>query len=178
MVRILFFLMGVPMMIMSFFEVIDVLPFVSQYQLIVDGNVVELTEEESQNLQTSIEQLFENSYTMPAFGVVFDEMYKEEIKNGYFVSMKFESPIEVNGLPFDELVFKVEKDFQGVNLMRGNKGIFQGRCIYLNLQEKNMENLYNLIEEISQNHVELNDSDKASESLDQTQTENLPDSQI
>lgn len=148
MMRILFFFMGVPMMIMSFFEAIDVLPLVTNYNLFVNGNVVELTETEMQGLQEQVQKMFEGSHTMPAFGVVTNDIYQEDIKSGYFISMKFDCPIQINDLPFDELVFRVEKDFHGFNLMRGMNGIFQGRCIYIDLQERTMEELYDYIESL------------------------------
>lgn len=157
--RILFFFLGVPMMIMSFFEAVDVLPHVDASSLIINGNVVELTEDEQQNLMQQVFDMFENSHTMPAFGVIFDDMYQEEIQSGVFVSLKFPHVFEVNGLPFDELVFKVEPTFQGFNLMRGMKGVFQGRCIYIDLQDKTMQELYdyiNSLESVKQIVVEGN----------------------
>ncbi len=145
MMRVLFFILGVPMMIMSFFEAIDVLPFVESCNIIADGHTIELTQDEQKNLLESVNSLFENSHTMPAFGVVFDDMYKEIVKEGYFVSLKFPQIMEVNELPFDELVFEVNPEYQGFNLMRGMKGIFQGRCIYIDLQDKTMADLYEKI---------------------------------
>lgn len=146
--RFLFFFMGVPMMIMSFFETVDVLPYVQSVDLMVDGKEIVLTEEESAKLQEEVFALFENSRTMPAFGVCFDEMHKEEVKNGTFVSLKFDGIYQVNDLPFDELVFKVERDFQGFNLCRGMRGIFQGRCIYIDLVQKDMSALSSFIESL------------------------------
>lgn len=171
MMRFLFFFMGVPMIIMSFFEAVDVLPYVSQYNLLVNGNVVELSQEETEQLQQQVEKLFENSHTMPAFGVVTDEIFHEDVQNGYFVSMKFQTSIKINELPFDELVFKIGRDFHGFNLMRGNHGIFQGRCIYIDLQERTMEELYDFVEglesvkEILQS-PQLPDSTENSEQLE------------
>ncbi len=171
MMRFLFFFMGVPMIIMSFFEAVDVLPYVSQYNLLVNGNVVELSQEETEQLQQQVEKLFENSHTMPAFGVVTDEIFHEDVQNGYFVSMKFQTPIKINELPFEELVFKIGRDFHGFNLMRGNHGIFQGRCIYIDLQERTMEELYDFVEglesvkEILQS-PQLPDSTENSEQLE------------
>ena len=171
MMRFHFFFMGVPMIIMSFFEAVDVLPYVSQYNLLVNGNVVELSQEETEQLQQQVEKLFENSHTMPAFGVVTDEIFHEDVQNGYFVSMKFQTPIKINELPFDELVFKIGRDFHGFNLMRGNHGIFQGRCIYIDLQERTMEELYDFVEglesvkEILQS-PQLPDSTENSEQLE------------
>ncbi len=136
--KFLFFFMGIPLMIMSFFEAIDVLPYVAQTNLIVDGNTIELSQEQQDQLFVQIEQLFEGSKTMPAFGVTTPEMFAEDLKSGNFVSMKFDGLFEVNGLPFDELVFKVDKDYHAFNLIRGNNGVYNGRCIYIDLDEKDM----------------------------------------
>ena len=133
------------MMIMSFFEAIDVLPYAQSIDLIVDGHDVVLSEEEQANLEQKLFELFEGSHTMPALGVMFDEMYREEIQNGKFVSLKFGRVLEVNGLPFDELVFRVDADSYGFNLYRGVRGVFQGRCIYIDLVDKNMQEFYDFI---------------------------------
>lgn len=129
------------MMIMSFFEVVDVLPYVQSFDLIVNGHQIELSEQQQTTLQEGVQELFENSLTMPAFAVTFDEIFKEEIQDGTFVLMKFDRVFKVNELPFDELVFKVQPDFQGFNLYRGMRGIFQGRCIYIDLNGKDMQAL-------------------------------------
>lgn len=177
MMKFLFFFMGVPMMIMSFYEAIDVLPYVTNYNLMVDGNVIELSETEVQGLQEQVVSLFEGSHTMPAFGVVFNDMYQKDVKNGYFVSLKFDSPIQINNLPFDELVFKVDKDFHGFNLMRGEKGIFQGRCIYIDLQDKTMANLFEYIENLdSVKNISLDEPvEDMQEEIEQTPTEDFSD---
>lgn len=136
------------MMVMSFFEAIDALPFVAKIDLISDGQVLELTQDQQDSLRIQVEKLFENSLTMPAYGVVRDQDYKEEIKKGDYVSLKFNQMIEVNDLPFDELVFDVKSDFQGFNLMRGINGVFEGRCIYIRLVDKDMSELANTIQQI------------------------------
>ena len=165
------------MMIMSFYEAIDVLPYVTNYNLMVDGNVIELSETEVQGLQEQVVSLFEGSHTMPAFGVVFNDMYQKDVKNGYFVSLKFDSPIQINNLPFDELVFKVDKDFHGFNLMRGENGIFQGRCIYIDLQDKTMANLFEYIENLdSVKNISLDEPvEDMQEEIEQTPTEGFSD---
>lgn len=177
MMKFLFFFMGVPMMIMSFYEAIDVLPYVTNYNLMIDGNVIELSETEVQGLQEQVVSLFEGSHTMPAFGVVFNDMYQKDVKNGYFVSLKFDSPIQINNLPFDELVFKVDKDFHGFNLMRGENGIFQGRCIYIDLQDKTMANLFEYIENLdSVKNISLDEPvEDMQEEIEQTPTEDFSD---
>ncbi|MBP3431961.1 MAG: hypothetical protein J6K39_03820 [Clostridia bacterium] len=130
------------MMLLSFFEVVDVLPYVENAEILVDGNVVEITEYQQEKLQEQIPLLFDGSHTLPAFGVITDEMYREEVQNGTYVSLKFGAPVEINGLPFDELVFKIEPGLQSFDLYRGMKGVFQGRCIYVDLMNKDMTEFY------------------------------------
>lgn len=55
MVRILFFFMGVPMVVMSFFEAIDALPFVAKIDLISDGHVLELSQDQQETLRKQVE---------------------------------------------------------------------------------------------------------------------------
>lgn len=145
MMRVLFFFLGVPMMILSFFEAVDVLPYAANYEVYLNGNKVELTVEQEQQVREKVEALFENSRTMPAFAVVTQELYDEQVKDGIFVSIKFDEVLHLNELPFEELVFKVEKDCYGFNLLRGMGGIFQGRCIYIDCVENNMNDLYDFL---------------------------------
>ena len=133
------------MMIMSFFQTVDALPYVQSADLIVNGNEIVLTEDEQAQLQQQVVQLFEGSHTMPAFGVMFDDMYHEAIQKGTYVSLKFGRVFEVNELPFDELVFQVSPDWSGFNLFRGMNGIFQGRCIYIDLNGKTMQEFSDFI---------------------------------
>lgn len=147
----LFFFMGVPLMIMSFFQVQDVMPYANQVEIISNGNVIALSQEQQDGLLQEVQSLLEDSHTVPAFGVVFDDMYQQEIQTGNFVSIKFPQLYEINGLPFDQLVFKVEEDWQGFNIMRGVNGHFQGRCIYVDLIDKNMQNLAKKVDFLTEN---------------------------
>lgn len=75
--------------------------------------------------------------------------------------------MEVNELPFDELVFDVQSDFRGFNLMRGINGVFEGRCIYIRLIDKDMSELVNTIQQIKNpSLVENVDNSNAVESKD------------
>ncbi len=150
MLRMLFFFMGVPMMIMSFFHAYDALPFASDYNVLIDGKTIELTVDEKEQLRTQVELLLEKSHTMPAFGVVTQDIYQESIKDGFYVSIKFDNIVTINELPFDELVFGVNKGHSGFNLLRGIDGVFEGRCIYISLEDGNMDELYNFVTNLSQ----------------------------
>lgn len=138
------------MMIMSFFQAADVLPYVQEYNLLVNGQVVEISAEQQAQLQMKVDELLQNTRTMPAFGVTLpDELDADKLENVY-VCLKFDKTLSVNDLPFDELCFRVEKDCHGFNLNRGNNGVFQGRAIYLDiLQEGTMNDLYDFVTEIS-----------------------------
>lgn len=145
MLRVLFFFMGVPMMIVSFFQATQALPYATDYSVYVNGNVVEISEADKEVIKEKVEAIFENSHTLPAFAVTTDEIFHEQIKDGIFVSIKFDNVLHINELPFDELVFKVEKDTHGFNLFRGMNGIFQGRCIYIDMMDGNMNDLYDFL---------------------------------
>ena len=159
-------------MIMSFFQVQDVLPYANQIEIISDGNTISLSQEDQSALLQEVADLFQDSHTVPAFGVVFDDMYQQEIQSGDFVSIKFPQIYEINGLPFDQLVFKVEKDWQGFNLMRGENGHFQGRCIYVDLMDKNMQNLAEKVDILSKEYAEelKVEGEKLAENGEQFQT--------
>lgn len=168
-------------MIMSFFQAVDVMPFVQDVDLIVNGNEIVLTEEEQTTLKEQVSTLFENGRVMPAFGVITPQMYEEQIQDGIFVSLKFDKVLELNGLPFDELVFKVQEDFQGFNLARGMNGVFQGRCVYIDLNGQNMQELSSYINSIPAVQTELaNDADdnadqdvEEDEDFENTETPNV-----
>lgn len=142
------------MMIMSFFETTEVLPFVNTYNLLIDGHVQEMTVDEQNQLQQKVLDLFEDSRTVPALGVIFDDLYHQEIQNGRYISLRFDRVFEVNELPFDELVFRVDAESQGVNLMRGMNGVFDGRCIYVNFAEKDMTELNDFISSVQNKTVQ------------------------
>ena len=133
------------MMILSFFEVYDVLPFANQISLYFDGQEYVLTQEEQESLKGEIFGIFENSHTLPALGVITNNEFQEELQKGVYVSIRFETLFEINGLPFDQLVFKVEKDSYAFNIYRGIDGVFEGRCIYVDLNGKTLDSLMEAI---------------------------------
>ena len=160
------------MMIMSLFQVTDALPYVQSANLLVNGHEIVLTETEQADLQSQVEKLFENSHTLPALGVVFDEEFKEDVKNGVFVSLKFDGVFEINDLPFEELFFRVNPDVYGFNLFRSNHGIVQGRCIYVDLDGKTMQEFSDYVNSFSAVQSELS-AKQNSEIMSQNENEIL-----
>lgn len=151
-----------------FFEAIDVMPYVSSSSILVDGACIEISEEEQENLEMFVSNLFENAHTLPAFGVVTNELYQQHILKGKFVSLKFDRTLELAGLPFDELVFEVNEEASGFNLMRGINGVFQGRCVYVDLMENTMKELATFIDKVV---LEEDKSTLEEESLDASEIE-------
>jgi len=84
------------------------------------------------------------AHDMPAFGVSIDELTKEEMKRGFWIELEFDKKYEFNGMPFDALLIKIEKDIYGFNLIRRNNNKYDGRCFYLSL-ENSLNDLYDMI---------------------------------
>ncbi|MBO5910011.1 MAG: hypothetical protein J6Q15_00730, partial [Clostridia bacterium] len=55
----------------------------------------------------------------------------------------------VDDMPFDELLIEINPEFSGFNVIRGNKGIFEGRCYYVNLVNCTMKELYQYVSNIN-----------------------------
>lgn len=140
--RFIFFALGVPMMIMSFFQAIDAMPFVQETQLYVGGQEIVLSEDQAAQLKEQVEELLQDSHTMPSLSVVFGDDFQDMFQERTFISLKFNSVYEINDLPFDELLFEVTPDSYGFNLFRGNSGIVQGRCVYIDLNGKTTNSFY------------------------------------
>lgn len=171
MMRIMFFIMGIPMMILSFFEAIDVMPFVSSSTLLVDGNEIILAEEEQNLLEEQVVSMLQSTHTLPAYGVITHEMFQEHILQGKYVSLKFDKVLELGGLPFDELVFKIDSDAQAFDLMRGMKGIFQGRCIHIDLMGNDMQEISAYVDEVISGKEQSNPVQEETESSQESELE-------
>lgn len=76
---------------------------------------------------------------MPAFGVSIDRLTREELRHGYWAEFVFPSAHVCAGMPFERLLFKIEPDYRGINLVRCNGGKYEGRCYYLDLREGDMK---------------------------------------
>ncbi|MFQ6724164.1 MAG: hypothetical protein ACLRFE_02390, partial [Clostridia bacterium] len=105
---------------------------------IVDGNynpVHDLNE-----LNNVIENMLIDSHTMPALGVSIHAEILQAVQHGVWIKLQYPQPCEVDGMQFDELLIEVNSEFGGFNIVRGNKGIYDGRCFYINL-DKDMHQL-------------------------------------
>lgn len=71
---------------------------------------------------------------MPAFGVSLHNETQNALKKDMWLQINFNKKQEINGLPFDALLVKLEVA-SGVNLIRLHDGKYEGRCIYLEFDE-------------------------------------------
>lgn len=82
---------------------------------------------------------------MPAYGVSLHEETIKEMQSGYWVELNFNKTKTYSEMPFDSLLIKVEKEWLGFDIIRGQKGVYEGRCFHLYSPTTTMENLYNTI---------------------------------
>lgn len=87
-----------------------------------------------------------SAYEMPAFGVALNNETIEEMKRGRWVEFCFNTTVSHNGMPFEKLLFELHFGYSGFNLVRysGLQG-YSGRCFYISLIDKNMDDFVNLI---------------------------------
>ncbi len=91
-----------------------------------------------------------NSHEMPAFGVSIDSKTREDIKSGTYIELIFDDLKSHEGMDYEALLIKVERDWYGFNLIRRVNGKYDGRCFYLSL-DGSMDKLADAIDEVSKN---------------------------
>lgn len=114
-----------------------------------NGQKVEITQAQISELDKLIEKVFDNSRQMPALGVSLHDKTMEARNEGIWVEYKFDETKYSEELPFDSLLFQIEKNSFGVNLIRGVEGKYEGRCLYFDL-DNNFDSVYEYIITIAQ----------------------------
>ena len=100
--------------------------------------------DEYKEIYSAIIDFVKESHEMPALGVSLDKETKEAKKHNLWLELHFAKTMKYLDMPFDSLLIEVNKDYAGCNIIRGNNGVYEGRCYYLNTN-CTMENLYNTI---------------------------------
>lgn len=91
-------------------------------------------------------KMVEGAHQMPAFGVSINNYTVEEMKSGLWLEFCFGERIKVSGMDFEKLLVTVKKDYCGFNLIRYTRERgYDGRCYYIDLVDKNMADLYELL---------------------------------
>lgn len=112
-----------------------------------DSNSAEFDE-----ILSQMDIMLEGSREMPAFGVSLDNETKDAIKEGVWLKLIYDKTYAHNEMPFDSLLIQIEKDWTGFNIYRGNNGIYEGRCFYIDLVESDMSDLFELVISYSENN--------------------------
>ena len=90
--------------------------------------------------------LCENAHEMPAFGVSLNNETIKAKEIGLWVEFVFDKQYSHNNMSFEKLLVKVEKEWQGFNIVRYNaRDGYNGRCFFLDLGGKNMSEFYNIL---------------------------------
>ena len=116
---------------------LDCLNYVDSFYCFNNGlkNEINKNDIEYSKILTRLEQLFNNSMVLPAFGVSLHNETLNEIKKDCWLQINFNKELIKNGLNFNSLLFKLEET-SGINLIRLYNNKYDGRCIYLNLEEE------------------------------------------
>lgn len=101
--------------------------------------------DEFSEILLSLKSITTGAREMPAYGVSLHEETIKEMQSGYWIELNFDKTKTHNEMPFDSLLIKVEKEWLGFDIIRGQKGVYEGRCFHLYNPTTTMEDLYNTI---------------------------------
>ena len=118
----------------------------NQAKVIVDGEFNEVRD--TQKLNNILSDMLKDGHEMPAFGVSIHTETLKAINNGVWLRLQYNGTQVVDEMNFDELLIQVEPNYTGFNIIRGNRGIYEGRCYYVDLMQKDMSILYKYLSKI------------------------------
>lgn len=109
---------------------------------------IEKGTDEYKSIMDGWEAMTEEALQMPAFGVSIDEHTRSEMKKGVWIEFVFGKEQVFQEMPFEKLLICCKEDFRGFNLIRYWDGKYFGRCFYLDLREKTMQDFCVCLEKI------------------------------
>jgi len=136
----------------SFPTIYEAIKGCEKVEIVVD-NITTVVDNGSDNytqIFDELDKMLNNAHEMPAFGVSLDNEVNEALKTGVWLKLIYSDTITYNEMTFDTLLIEVQKNWNGFNIHRGNNGIFEGRCYYISLTDTNMDNLYELLQDINE----------------------------
>lgn len=117
-------------------SLVDIVDKIQSFEVFENGNLKSIeSEQDFLKIKSNLKDLFSSSRLMPAFGVSLHNETLNEIKKDVWLKINFKKEIEKSGLSFNALLFKLE-EVQGFNLIRLYNDKYDGRCLYLDLDEK------------------------------------------
>ena len=121
----------------------DIGAYINNYDkvvVIIDNNYYgDIKDEDLKNI---LNQMLQDSHPMPALGISLHTETLESLKSGIWLKLQYNGTQYVDDMPFDELLINVNSEFFGFNIIRGNKGVYDGRCYYIDLVDNTMSPLY------------------------------------
>ena len=99
---------------------------------------------ELESVVKNFEDMAEDAYFSPAFGVSIDNLTRADKKTGVWVEFNFDGTHEFAGMPYEKLLINIQPNFYGFNIIRFNNNKYDGRCYYLNLA-KTSDDFYNYL---------------------------------
>ena len=115
----------------------------SQAQVIINNEYKAV--DDINELNSVLNNMLENSHTMPAFGVSIHSETLKALQSGVWLKLQYNGTQTIDEMSFDELLIEVNPDFNGFNIIRGNRGIYEGRCFYIDLIDTTMQPLYDVL---------------------------------
>ena len=139
--------------LINFIEIIEVKTFVEILKnvdiinIYKDGDVKYLNNNDDMfdSIIDEVENLFDNTREMPAFGVALNNEIVNSLKHGVWIEFNLKCFMRYNGMIFEKLLFQISKGVLGFNVIRFYDGKYEGRCYYFDLINKDMNSLYDKI---------------------------------
>lgn len=93
--------------------------------------------------------LTEHAHEMPAFGVSLNDETIEAKNSGLWVEFVFDRQQTHSSMTFKKLLIKVERQWQGFNIVRyTEKDGYSGRCYFLDLNGNDMSQFYDILADL------------------------------
>ena len=171
MLKMCYFFMILPILLCSSsMGVLNLFQEVKMVEFYYNGEQFWLTKEQQEEFDNIFCDALKDARQMPAYGVSLDDYTQKAFKSGLWIKFIYNDTIVKSEMPFDCLLLNVCEDCHGINLIRGNNGVFEGRCFYLDL-EGTLDDVYQFLldakERHSQSEVELDFEEKALSEGDQ-----------
>lgn len=118
-------------------QLINTIKEISSVTIFKDGHKISI-DNKSKMFSTFYDKIvykLSMSRILPALAVSIHDDIVKEMKKDMWIQINFDTTQEIDGLPFESLLFKLEKT-AGLNLIRKYQGKYEGRCIYLWLNEE------------------------------------------
>lgn len=117
-------------------SLLDLIEKIETFNIYKHGKKIEINSKNNKFniIKQNLNQIFSTSRLEPAFGVSLHELTLNELTNGQWLELNFETEQTKNGMPFNSLLIKLEKT-GGFNLIRKYNNKYDGRCLYLALEK-------------------------------------------